>query len=268
MIKFIDSADDVIACTVAHGFTSIELADLIDRLEHSLDLHSKTHMFLEIPGLDGVDWRAVVEQTPRGLKLIRRLERLGRIAVVSNDPWVRLWTRAESAMLPHVSYELFRDAERQRALEWVLGHVDRPHEPALTFLPTKDPSLIAFEIDGEVTAADMDTAVERLQPMLESTSGPIRVLARVGDLSFPSVSALVKERYIDLKADTLARVDRYAVVGGPEWLRAVIKSLAPLLHFEIRHFTPSQEAAAWEWIDAAAGTEAPTDAKVRAAALT
>ena len=264
MITYIDSADDVIACSVRGGFTPTEMETLVSKVERALETNAKTHMFIEIDGIADVNWQVIAEQAPRSLPILRRLGRFGRIAVVSDDPWIRLWTRAESALLPNISYELFRARERDRALDWVQGHAELPHAPALTIIPTENASVLAYAIDGSVTAADMDRAVAEFGPRLKSGSGPIRGLARVGQLEFPSFSALLRERYFDLKTDTLGRLDRYAVVGGPAWLRKAIKAMAPLLAFEVRHFEPSEEAAAWQWIGESPATSPVTTNPARA----
>ena len=260
MITYIDSASDVIACSVRGGFTSAELDTLVSKIEQALETNAQTHLFLEVDGLDDVDWYAVEEHSPRGIRLIGRLRRFGRIAVVSDDRWVRLWTRAESALLPYVSYELFRAKERDRALDWVRGSVEPPHAPAFTVIPTENPLVFAYEIDGSVTAADMDKAVAEFGPRMAAGTGPIRVLTKVGALDFPSVTALFRDRYMDLKRDTLERLERYAVVGGPEWLRKAVKAMAPVLSFEIRYFEPSQEADAWQWIGESPGARATSAA--------
>ena len=250
MITYIDSARDVIACSVSGGFTSDEMETLVSKVEQALETNAKTHMFVEIDGVADLDWSVVVQLMPREFAILREPGRFGRIAVVSDDPWIRLWTRAESALLPGISYELFRTRERDRAFTWVQGFIDEPHAAALTVIPTEDPSVLAYAIDGSVTAADMDKALAEFGPRLESGSSPLRGLARVGELDFPNFSALVKERYLDLKAETHRRLERYAVVGGPEWLRKAVKWMAPLLSFEIRHFDASQEPEAWQWIGA------------------
>lgn len=258
MITYIEGPEDVIACSVSGGFTSSEMSALVSKVEQALKTNAKTHMFVEIDGIADVDWQVIAELFPRSLAILGQLDRFGRIAVVSNDKWIRLWTRAESALLPNISYELFRARERERALDWVQGRADLPHAPALTILQTDSPSVIAFEFDGSVTAADMDQAVAELGPRLESGSGPLRVLASVGEFDFPIFSALFKQRYFHLKMETLKRLERYAVVGGPDWLRRAVKSLAPLLAFEMRYFERGDEAAAWQWIGASPATSRAT----------
>ena len=258
MISYIEGPTDVIACTIRDGFTSTEMSALVSKVDQALKTNAKTHMFVEIDDIGDVDWSVLAEQLPRSIAILRQLRRFGRVGVVSDDPWIRLWTRAESALLPNISYELFRKRERDRALGWVNGRMDKAHAPSLTIIPTENPSIIAYDIDGNVTAADMDTAIAQIGPRLSNATGPVRVLARVGELDVPSFSALLRDRYLSLKKDTLRRLERYAVVGGPEWLRKSVQAMAPLFDFEIRHFAPADEAEAWQWIGAPAPLERET----------
>ncbi len=41
-----------------------------------------------------------------------------------------------------------------------------------------------------------------------------------------------------------------AIVGGPAWLRAWVTALDKLTKAHIRHFKASDEALAWQWLDA------------------
>ena len=249
MLKLLDAGENVIACEVV-GIAAEDLDRLMARLEQSLKTHRKTHVFLQIDDLKGIDWKAVAANTPRGLHVLRDLGRFGRVAVVSDDRWIRAWTRAESALLPFVSYELFPSDERARALDWVAGKIDEPHQPALSFLETNNPLVVAFACDGIVTPREMDHAMDELKPRLDKDLGPLNVLARIGDLAVSEPASFLDSRYFAFKKDVLERVDRYAVVGGPRWLELMAKGLAPLLPFELRHFPAQQESEAWEWVGA------------------
>ena len=51
-------------------------------------------------------------------------------------------------------------------------------------------------------------------------------------------------------ARMLRELERYAVVGGPRWLRGWLEFFRPLLRMELRYFEPEAEASAWEWLGA------------------
>jgi len=54
----------------------------------------------------------------RAFPLFGKLDRFGRVAVVSDQPWMRVSSRLESAMLPNISYRVCKPEERDEALAW------------------------------------------------------------------------------------------------------------------------------------------------------
>jgi hypothetical protein len=247
MIHYLLSSNDVLAVRIRNGIGRAELDDLIERLQQKIDRGTKTHVFVDIDEFRSEDWRSALESLPHSMGLLR-LNRYGRIAVVSDDSLVRGWSRLESAMLPGVHYEIFHADEADRALGWVEGKFKFPHAPALRFLQTDNPLVLAYEIDGTLTKTDLDQAIATLKPRLERELGPISVLARVGELLFSEPAGMLSERYFHFKKATLARVERYAIVGGPLWLQMLVKATAPFVHFDLRHFDKADEEAAWKWV--------------------
>lgn len=250
MLNYLKSNDDVIACEIRGGLDHDELLELADRIDRATDREGQTHLFVAIDDVEGIDWSAVGEYLPRAVALLGKLRRFGRVAVVSDDGWVRGWTRLESALLPGISYEVYHSAERQRALDWVEGRKQSPHDPALRIIETEDPRVIAFAIDGWLTTEAIDEAINEMAPILDREKGKVRVLARVGELQFNSFKPFLNRRYIAFKMNALKRVDRYALVGGPDWLRILTESMSPMFPFAIRHFEPDSEEEAWTWLEA------------------
>ena len=250
MIEYLTTATDVLALRVRTPLTQTELAELVERLERALDANPKTHIYVEIDQFSGEDWRVALEMLSHSFSLMRHLDRYGRIAVVSDDRFVRGWSRFESAMLPRIRYEIFHDDEADRALQWVEGKIKFPHEAALTFIETDNPLVLAYAIDGTLTKTDMDQAIATLQPRLTRELGPISVLARIGEILFSDPASFLNERYFRFKKDTLARVERYAIVGGPTWLQLMVRATAPFVPFDLRYFDRADENEAWNWVGA------------------
>jgi hypothetical protein len=57
------------------------------------------------------------------------------------------------------------------------------------------------------------------------------------------------EHIVRLKRNALKHVDRYAVVGGPDWLDDVVEFIDPLFQLDIRHFDIDDEDEAWVWLE-------------------
>lgn len=121
MIEFINSADEVIAIRIAGKVTGADLDAVMDRLEGVMARHDKTHIFVEAYGIDGIELAGLSSYTARAMPLFGKLTRFGRVAVVADQAWLRVMTRIESALLPFISYKVFKPDQHDAALAWVEG---------------------------------------------------------------------------------------------------------------------------------------------------
>lgn len=249
MINYLKSSGNVLAVRIRDSLSSEEVDELIQALQDKIDRNPKTHVCVDIDRFRAGNWKSGFEALPRSWGLFR-LDRYGRIAVVSDDKFVRTLSRVESAILPRVHYEIFHSNEADRALQWVEGRIAEPHEAALKFIETDNPLVLAYSIDGTISKADLEQAIVTVRPRLARELGPICVLGRFGDVRFSDPASFFHERYIGFKKDTLARVERYAIVGGPTWLQLMIEATAPFVPFDLRYFEKADEAAAWDWVGA------------------
>ncbi len=249
MLEFLPAADSVVAVRIAGRLEARDLGAVLDRLEASLSARERTHFYVEVEALSGVEMDGMGGYMVRATGLLGRLERFGRIAVVADQSWIRWAARIESALLPKVSYETFTLAERDRALAWVEGKAERPHRPALKIIDRDRPDVLGFEIDGKVSAEEVEALVRAFQPALDRGE-PLRVVGRVRDIGGVEMSAFANRGYFEMKSRLLRHVERYAVVGGPDWLTSWVSMLDPLFRVDMRHFQANEEAQAWSWVGA------------------
>ena len=249
MLEYLKSADDVLAFRLGGKLDDGEFDDLVERVEAMLKAHDKTHMYMEVVDFAGFDWRAYLHHLPRSFAMLGQLARFGRIAVVADQSWIRVWTRIESALLPGIRYELYGTSERDEALAWVEGRRERPHDPSIRFLQTDDPDVVAFELSGRIRADEIDGIAAIFNEAMERGQ-PINVLGRIKRLEGAEWGTFFNREYLEMKLRGLRNVRRYALVGGPDWLSRLAAMLDPLLQLEIRHFTADEEDAAWQWVGA------------------
>jgi hypothetical protein len=119
--KFINSPDDVLAVKISGTITGNDLDSIMDRTEEIMAKHDKIHVYCETHGVEGMQLSALPHHMSRAFPLFGKLDRFGRVAVVSDQPWMRVGTRLESALLPNISYRVCKPEERDEALEWALG---------------------------------------------------------------------------------------------------------------------------------------------------
>jgi hypothetical protein len=249
MIDMLKSNPDVIAVKVGGKLGRPGLDALVELVEKSLAERAKTHMFVEVEELSGIELDALGDYLPRAISMLGKLDRFGRIAVVSDQMWVRAATRLESALLPHISYEVFESAERDQALAWVEGRSALPHGPAIRIIDTDRPDVLGFEVDGKIPAAEMGAVVAYFDEAV-ADKGATRLLGRFKHFRGAEIGSFFNAEYYRMKLGMLDRLERYAMVGGPAWLCPWAALLDPLFKVEVRHFPAEQEMLAWEWLGA------------------
>ena len=121
MHKFLNSPDDVLALEISGTITGEDLDAIMDRTEAIMARHDKIHVFVETRDIEGMQLSALPHHMSRAFPLFSKLDRFGRVAVVSDQAWMRVGTRLESAFLPNISYRVCKPEERDEALQWALG---------------------------------------------------------------------------------------------------------------------------------------------------
>jgi hypothetical protein len=121
MHKFLKSPPDVLALEMGGTITGEDLDAIMDRTEAIMAKHDKIHVYVETHGIEGMQLSALPHHMSRAFPLFGKLNRFGRVAVVSDQAWMRFGSRLESAMLPGISYCVFTPEDRDEALAFALG---------------------------------------------------------------------------------------------------------------------------------------------------
>ncbi|UKK86269.1 STAS/SEC14 domain-containing protein [Sphingopyxis sp. BSN-002] len=119
----IEGADDVLAVRIQGKITGEDLFEIMNRLVVMLAVNRRVHVYAETAAIDGIEIAGLASHVARAAPLLGKLSHFGRVAVVADQAWVRMLTRIESAILPHISYRVFKPEDRHTALEWVRGHM-------------------------------------------------------------------------------------------------------------------------------------------------
>ncbi len=121
--------------------------------------------------------------------------------------------------------------------------------PAIRRIETDRSDLCALEIVGRFTAADLENAYGLLEAAYMMHE-KIDVLVRITDYDGFDWSAVFTRSTARGKTRALGRIRKYAVVGGPGWMRAVLTIFGPLTSIKTKHFDAADESRAWKWIGA------------------
>lgn len=181
------------------------------------------------------------------LGMIGRIE---RYALVGGPGWIATYVGTVGAMLP-LAVKHFRDEADARA--WITGpatpdEVEAREEareraaPAVRLVETHRTDLVALVVDGRLTAADYEAVVDPAIEGALAAHDEVDLLVRVDDLDGFSVGAAREDAAL---AKHLDHIRRLALVGGPDWMRALAEGAGALVPVEIETFESEAEARAW-----------------------
>lgn len=249
MIERMTAKPGVLAFRVQGHVAREDVDKCFELLAENFESHPKVNLYVEVAGLSGFDTEALSDDFKRGWALLDKLDRFGRVAIVSDETWIRWLSRVESALLPGISYRTYTLAERAKALDWVQGREDLPYGHALRIIPSTRADVVGIEIDGRLSAEEVGQLAHELNRMrgerpLKGMLVLFRTLAGVD----PSIA--MDGEYLRMKLGLIRELDRYAVVGGPDWLKTWLNLWQPLLRLDLRHFDEKDEGAAWIWLGA------------------
>lgn len=204
------------------------------------------NVLIDLVSLAGWSFSAMSEEIAHVPAMLRWVYSLDRIALVSDEEWMRTAARLESALLPGVSYAVYDDDEADAARAWVLGEIDHPHGGAVNELDLGE-DIAGFELVGRLDREEAERALDTVRARLVGTQCS-RLMVVIRKWHGFEADAALSRHAMSSKIDLLKHCDRYAVVGGPDWLRALAGSFGALVQPEVRTFDLDEEDEALRWL--------------------
>lgn len=121
--------------------------------------------------------------------------------------------------------------------------------PNVRRIETNREDVCGFEISGHVGTADIENLYGLLQGAY-TVHDRIDVIVIIHDYEGFDWNAAWRQQTILGKTRALRHIRKYAVVGGPSWIRSVMSIFRPFLPVQMKHFTTGEVEAAWAWIGA------------------
>ena len=263
MLEVLPAPEYVVALRVSGHVDASDVEGGIAAIEDALARQERIALYAEI-AMTGISPGGFARDLGYGLGKLRELHRFVRVAVVTEQEWVRRIAQAQGRVLPQIAMRTFALAERDEALAWVAQPIrsaepePAPVAPTVHFIETSSADVVAFEVNGRIRRDDMHRLIAAFEQALGA--GPrLRVLVRVVDFDGVSLEALREEGLASVKMRGWRQVQRYALVGGPAWMATVAGWSAPLVGIETRHFDATREDEAWRWLEAEPRNLGPSD---------
>lgn len=147
--------------------------------------------------------------------------------------------------------KVFSPKQHEEALKWASELPARKQLPAgLAFIPTSKPDVMALEINGVITGGEMPQLVEKFDSFLKQHEN-VNMLLRFKHFGGYDPAILMHSGWISLKVAAIRKLERYAIIGAPQWMSKIIESTNPLFpEIDIRTFSENQESEAWDFVGA------------------
>ncbi|QIG54159.1 STAS/SEC14 domain-containing protein [Altererythrobacter sp. BO-6] len=205
------------------------------------------NVLIDVTAVTDFTFSAVAIELAHMPSLVKWVYGLDRIAIVSDNDWVRTGARLESALLPGVVYEVYAEDEADVARVWVLEQSKGPHTGAIKQLDVGRPGITAFELSGRLDREESERGVALVRKLLED-SDSVRLLLVIRNWHGFDLDRLLSREVLSGKLEIARKLDRYAIVGGPEWLRRYAEFTSVFVKAEIKSFPLEEQDKAIEWL--------------------
>lgn len=116
-------------------------------------------------------------------------------------------------------------------------------------IQTTDPSVIAFDIPGEVSEEDLEHMARTMEAAFE-TRDKVSLLLSFENYEGNELGALLDGDVVRTHFKSLSGLDRYAVVGAPAHMNAMLETLSAIIPVEAKTFDKDEIDQAWAHVGA------------------
>ncbi len=252
MYKQLTAPDHVLAMHLSDKLTGDDIKQYKPILEDKLKKHAHMNMLVDFTGLSDMNADALIAGTKADLKLLSHIEQFSRFAFVSDKEWPQAIINFIHPLLPTLEMTVFTSDQSDQAMKWAaeLPEVPKSQPPAFRFLPTSKDDVCAFEINGVISAKEMPGVIKKFTTFLEHHE-KVRLLNRIKHFGGFDPMIFMQSGLVSMKLAAMKKVERYAIVGAPDWIRKIIETVNPASEdMDMRTFSKDQESEAWVWLGA------------------
>jgi SpoIIAA-like len=247
MLDILQAPNHVAAFRLSGDVTKADYDRIVAEAEAKLQNNPRIAVFAELAEPMHMTFHALLTDLRYTLAKLGQWRRFARVALVTDKAWPSALLRVVGPCLPDIESRSFRSTDRDAALAW--AGQPQPRPPALRMIATTRPDTYAIVWNGRIKPADIDQVLGVLRGELEARMS-VRVLFRIEDMGGIEPAAVLKPTLFRMKLLGWRKIERYAVVGGPNWLERYVKIARTISNIDLRHFTLAQEAEAWTWLEA------------------
>ncbi|MBF0475466.1 MAG: STAS/SEC14 domain-containing protein [Deltaproteobacteria bacterium] len=252
MFEQLTAPDHVIAVHLSGSLTGEDIKQYKSILDDKLEKYERINGCVDFTGLSDTNAEALVEGMKADLKFITHIRQFSRCAIVSDKEWPRAMISLVGPWFPTFKMKVFTPDQIDEAIIWAgeLPQVQEAKSPAMRIMPTSKDNVLAFEINGVISSAEMPSFIDEFSAFINRHE-KVRLLNRIKHFGGFDPAILMQKGLVAMKLAAMQKVERYAIVNAPGWMSTIIKTMNPIFPgIDIRTFPADQEADAWAWLGA------------------
>lgn len=247
MINIETLSDHAHRITVMAEFRQEDAQRLFDFARERNEAGGGGHALIDLTAASDLTFSAVAIELAHLPTLLKWAYGLERIAIVSDDDWVRTAARLESALLPGISYAVYDEDEAEAALSWVTEETDSAHHGAFRELDIGKPEIAAYELAGRLDREESERGIAMVRERFADGECS-RMMMVIRKWHGFDLDQIVSREIISGKLEIARKLDRYAIVGGPGWIGRVAEAMSGITGTEIKAFDLDEQDAAIQWL--------------------
>ncbi|WP_299195902.1 STAS/SEC14 domain-containing protein [uncultured Erythrobacter sp.] len=205
------------------------------------------NLLIDVTSMASFSFSAVAEEIGHMGTFMKYIYGLDRIAIISDEKWIRTAARLESALLPRVVYQVYDDDEAEAARAWVLEETDQPHRGAFREIDSGNPAIAAYELSGRLDREESERGVAMVRAALEAPECS-RLMMVIRHWHGFDPDAAISRKVMVGKLELLKNLERYAIVGGPAWIGNLAGFFGALVKPAIKSFDLDEQDEAIAWL--------------------
>ena len=112
--------NNVLALRLEGKFDHKSFVEIAKNLNEEFAHHDHIRLYFELPHITGMDFRVIWDSLVYSMKHLREyISKVDRIAVVSDQRWLRRLTEMENKLIAGISEKAYTFDEKEQALAWV-----------------------------------------------------------------------------------------------------------------------------------------------------
>lgn len=254
MLEILGSPKHVVAIKLSGDLTAEDVSKAYKATEDAVKENGRISFYAEIEESMSLTFEGLVKDLFEGLGQFGKLKHYYRAALVTEKGWIATIARIEGLVFSSIDVKIFKNDEKAKALAWASEavppeSVPEPPQQSIHFIKTTSDNVFAYEINGRITQQDISAATREMKDAFDRPD-KVNVLLHVKNWQGFDLSAVVDDDLAKMKYKAMSKVDRYAVIGAPAWMRNLLELIDPLFSVNIKIFEPGEEEAAWNWVGA------------------